>query len=877
MASLSNPTALMKTAAAAVTAGGLRAPMPGAAPGAGALAVGPANPQMQTPEDQWMQLNISKEDIDQTVEIVTLYRGQWAANRLGLMRTWMRSNFFYRGIQVIDWFENAAGGGSWVDSLAWYSGSDKVKDGESTGLERFQHPLTLMLGTTFVANMSREVPLSVVKPEDARVLADLETAEEAETAIAIVQRRNRARQMTRGKFELLYLYGAYGEYTRATVDPEWGFDTALDIAQIEIDVPARLRCMGCGRETPVAEMPPAGSASSAALPACPGCGAGLGPESYYPAEPTRMALGVAGIRKVPRAMVRQTIHSPLELDADPQAKTLAGTPILAFDMEIDIGEARQMFPAAWDRIQEGAATSTSPNADYERLRRNESNSIGTGYTSDSEQQRPTYSQVWVQPMAYSRKGDKEYAARMAKAAPDGLKLTMLGAEVVGVKRAVLTREWSWGRLRDNCGLYPQAIAENVVSFNERFNNAMALYDDYMQRAAPGLNLVDAAMIDTDKWKGNNLAPATVVPVPTKFGALQKTLAEAFLHFDIPINPALALYPQMLWTFAQLLNGLPVQLAGAGTNEDVETYGGQNLQQGQAQLCLTPYWENVKVEQAEADRNAIECLQGLMGSGAVGEIWETVRDAASGYRNNSVNPARMRGRVLVDPDEEQAIPLLPDELYKNFNTLMAELTQGNPAAQRIFDVPANQETIGKALYPGVVSPVAAQRLQTLKDLNTLMEAGAKGQAEPMMRPDGSVGMKLPVEPSIVWDYGIVIPTLGEYMIENAELRIKNPMGWSYCEQYLGACQEMQAQQGMRKAALELKVKAAGAPPPQGPDPAAQAELRELIQAAQQAIPLLLKIGAMDPALTKSTETAQVQALKEIVDTTVDAAKLAAGGK
>lgn len=869
-----------------MTQGGARSPMPGAAPGAGDLAVGPSNPQMETPEDQWMQLDISPEDIDQTKEIVTLYRGQWAANRLGLIRTWMRSNFFYRGIQVIDWFENA-GGGNWVDSLAWYSGSDKVRDGESTGLERFQHPLTLMLGTTFVANMSREVPLSVIKPEDARVLADLATADEAETAIAIVQRRNRARQMTRSKFELLYLYGSYGEYTRATIEPEWGYDTALDIAQIEIDVPARMRCMQCGKETPVAElangtagMTAAGADQAAgALPKCPGpnCGAPLGPESYYPAEPPRLTMGVAGIRKVPRAMVRQTLHSPLELDADPQAKTLAGTPILAFDMEIDIGEAREMFPEAWDKIREGAAASTSPNADYERLRRNESNSIGTGYTSDSEQQRPTYSQVWVQPIAYNRKGDKEYAARMKAAAPDGLKLTMLGGEVVGLKRAVLTSEWSWGRLRDNCGLYPQAIAENVVSFNERFNNAMALYDDYIQRAAPGLNVVDAAMIDTDKWKGNNLAPATVVPVPTKFGALQKSLSEAFLHFDIPINPAVALYPQMLWTFAQLLNGLPIQLAGAGTNDDVDTYGGQNLQQGQAQLCLAPYWESVKAEQAAADKNAIECLQGLMGCGAIGELWETVKDTASGYRNNSVNPAKMRGRVLVDPDEEQAIPLLPDELYKNFNTLMTELTQGNPAAQRIFDVPANQETIGKALYPGVVSPVAAQRLQTLKDLNTLMEAGAKGQVEPQMHPDGSVAMKLPVEPSIVWDYGVVIPTITEYMIENAEFRIKNPMGWSYSEQYLGACQDMQAQQGMRKAALELKVKAAGSPPPQGPDPTVAAEMKALMSQAVPAIRRLAELMAMDPSLTKETMTGQVQAAREIVDTTVDAAKLAAGGK
>ena len=45
----------------------------------------------------------------------------------------------------------------------------------------------------------------------------------------------------------------------------------------------------------------------------------------------------------------------------------------------------------------------------------------------------------------------------------------------------------------------------------------------------------------------------------------------------------------------------------------------------------------------------------------------------------------------------------------------------------------------------------------------------------------------------------------------------------------------------------------------------------------AIRRLAELMAMDPSLTKETMTGQVQAAREIVDTTVDAAKLAAGGK
>ena len=42
--------------------------------------------------------------------------------------------------------------------------------------------------------------------------------------------------------------------------------------------------------------------------------------------------------------------------------------------------------------------------------------------------------------------------------------------------------------------------------------AMALYDDYIQRAAPGLNVVDAAMIDTDHWDTRDFTPEQIAVV-----------------------------------------------------------------------------------------------------------------------------------------------------------------------------------------------------------------------------------------------------------------------------------------------------------------------------------------------------------------------------
>ena len=73
---------------------------------------------------------------------------------------------------------------------------------------------------------------------------------------------------------------------------------------------------------------------------------------------------------------------------------------------------------------------------------------------------------------------------------------------------------------------------------------------------------------------------------------------------------------MLLTFCELILGIPRQLSGNGTQHDVETLGGQQLQLDRSATVLKPYWENVQDEHARASQNAIECLQALMKAGGI---------------------------------------------------------------------------------------------------------------------------------------------------------------------------------------------------------------------------------------------------------------------
>ena len=353
--------------------------------------------------------------------------------------------------------------------------SNESQDGDDTYLERRQFNITKMLGTAFVGTMSRSVPPTAIVPENADIEADVTTATAGQEAISIIERMNDIDGLVRGENTMLYNYGMYAKRTHVVIDGNWaGWDKVPDIQPVTTMLPNRYHCSRCGEDTPADEQggasnqiaqqgsegnsqtdgqdfsgtgnsgrlrPPSAMATPNGAINCIGCGAPLGSADFYPAESLTQDVTVGTKRKA-RAMVKWTIHSPLEFDADPQAKKVKNSPVVALDREVDVGWARRTFSGMRDKIKQGMSTSTTPNAEYERMRRNESYSPGYAFTTDSFLEKCTYSEVWIQPDAYYRDQCDEkdqsgltFSERMMKAGPDGLRLQMIGKEVVGVQPA----------------------------------------------------------------------------------------------------------------------------------------------------------------------------------------------------------------------------------------------------------------------------------------------------------------------------------------------------------------------------------------------------------------------------------------------------------
>jgi hypothetical protein len=813
------------------------------------------NPQTTPPDEKQAMEGFNEDDKEKLVQTVTAYRTQWAPDRILRFANWQLNGMFYRGQQIVAWDPQSQ---NYFDCVAWFRQEGKAAAGQEIGSENYINNITQMLGTGFVATMSRGIPPTVIRPENAQILADVTTAKASQDAISIIERMNHIREMVREQNTLLFLYGVYFKYTRFVLDGNRnGWHEDPDYGEIQVQKPDRLRCHNCGTETPLDGMK---------RPDCPSCDTEMGQANFQPAE-TSTQIGFKGMKKSPKGMVRWTVHGPMEVDVDPQAKSLNDTPLLVLDQEIDIGEARVTFPTMWSKIEPGQESPTTPNSSYERLLRNNQYSYGgSSYTSDIENQRPTYSQAWLTPKSYGRIGDEEFAARMKQLAPDGLKLSMVGPDVVDIRPAVLIKEWSACKLHQTFGLYSPSIADNVVPFNRRFNDTMQRIDDHIQRCSAGIVLGDASRLDRKQIAGKIMESGVINWVSTKMNGQKVPLSEMLHQFQFQIDQEIMTYPNMLLNFTELISGVVPQTFGAGTQDGIETAKGQAQALSTAQGRLNIFFDNEKEEHSVASQNAIECLQANMTE----DIYEVIQEQGSEFRNQYVHLSEMQGRVKVYPDLDQGLPQSPEEVRATFQDLIKQASEGSAIAVKILDeVPNQQQAMAAIGTPDMVVPGYAQTAQTEQDINTLMSNPMVPTTNPQT---GQVSQQLPALPEMyATDYDELYKTVKLFKQKNRDFQKKNPQGWARVTAYVKAAQDMEMQEAIEKTQRMQKVHQAGAPPSPEQNPAVQQAQQELLKDASAMVDRLDQI-AMQPPLPKGTSlTPQVQAASKIVSAALDAQK------
>jgi len=480
------------------------------------------------------------------------------------------------------------------------------------------------------------------------------------------------------------------------------------------------------------------------------------------------------------------------------------------------------------------------------------------------------------PSSYGRIGDKDFAAWMNQNFPDGAKITLIGELVADVRKANLPKEWTACLLHKNVGMYPPSIADNVVPFNIRLNDAMDMIDDWIERCAAGMTIYDSNKIDRREMAGRVMSPGVLNGIQTKGSGIDKPLTDSLMQFKFALDPQVFTYPNMLITMCELISGVTPQTFGGGGQEGIETKGGQEQALNTALGKLNIFWKKVKREHARAAQNALESLQKLMKAGAVGELFDVIQANGSEFRNNYVNWEKMQGHIKVYEDTDQGLPQTPEQIRETTMNIVKMASEKNPIAMEIMDCVPNQESAIAILgTPDMVLPQAAQRARTLQAINTLMENDYIAVQDPQT---GQQVNQLPVMPEKnVEDFPVLRDTMRLFWQENGDYKKSNPGGWQRTQEYYEAALNLEAETAAEEAQRQSKVKMAGMPPPPAPDPKEQQVLQLLTQDGAQAVQRLQELSEMPPQPPGVNITPQVSAANDIAKAALDAQKAAKAGK
>ncbi|MFL6427894.1 MAG: hypothetical protein ACJ71S_06590 [Acidobacteriaceae bacterium] len=804
----------------------------------------PSDPMRGTADEPQNSGGLAPEDQTRLMDLVRRYKTQWQQDRMSIVMRCMENMEFFKGNQYISFdplnFQ-------YFDTMNWAANNAHAEDSDDDDLYQYCNNFYQMLCTGFIAALSPQLPKATVLPEDAEDLTDVTTAKAAETLIEIIQRQNKAMSLLKQQLFYMFNCGAIFRHTRYVVDSDRSGTRKEPVYGM---VPTTLQderyhCFNCGADVPADSM--AGMISQA----CPKCGAPLGPESYYPAE-TGQSVGQVGEEELPNGMVAQTIYSPLEVDCDPQARSLRQTPLLSLSVEVHLGALRASYPQMYSQILPTSSDLTGQGDSMDRTARQMVKSPSGSYGGQMQEVRPTLDRTWIQPFAFGLEDDEEFATRMTKSFPKGVLLVTTGDTFLEAREAKLTSEWTWAGTHEGLGLYPPAPGDIITPFQKRYNNACAILDDFMERCSAGVTLGDTNKIDAKSLNGKPLLPGVINGVKLKQGA---NLEQALYQFKFQLEAEMAAYLEKMIYNAQMFAGVPPQVYGGAGDPHIETMGGQEQQLQVALGKLNIYWDNLREENAEAAGLAVLCAKNNLTE----DLKQVIQQKGSEYRNNYVRLDDLQGDVAAYPDTDQAFPLSAAELRGRWSELMEQAAKGNPFAVAVLDEPTNQEQAASALgVPGMVIPGSAMRSKVLQDLEQL----AKAEPMPTLGPDGQPTGQM--QPSVtpdreIDDFDELRKTVRQYCQENCDLKQRAPQGWANILAYLTAAIAMQTQFQAEQEQNKAQIAQAGMPPqPQAP-PKPEIPPDEI----SKVVGRLNDLMDLDPAQTKGVIAGQVSAAGQLI--------------
>jgi len=771
-------------------------------------------------------VELTEEEQQQLIQLVRKYRQSWYLRRRMILKRVLKAHEFFKGNQFISFDPDSF---QWFDALEAAFGNMEDSSSEDLQMYQFATNFYQMLAFAFVAALSQQTPKSRFLPDNAEREKDIATAKAASTVQEIIERKNEIKSLLRQLLFELWMSGCYFRHTRYVLDEYKAGTSKKPVLSIssQIIMPARYVCAACGTATPVKSA----KHKSQFIPSPDGqvdtckCGGPLGGKDYYPEERATMPVATQ-YKDVPNGMVMEDIYGPLHVDANPKAQSLAQTPILSLDMEVNVAALREMYPKKWDALRGATGGGVSPENQEEKLGRNMLYSESGSRGQFEMEEEPTYSRTWIQPWAFNGLDKKEDADKFKEKFPKGCLLCNVGETFLQARKAELLKEWTWaGTVKGKFGLFPPAVGDAAIPVQERINDTCNITHEHMDRVGAGMIFYNQSAFDGAAMNGKPLMPGVLNGLVMKRASANIPLRDQLVQIRAELDANMYSYTDKLVFWAQLLVGTPPQIFGGAGDPHVETKGGQEQQLSTAMGKLGLFWDHVREEGAKAAELGVNCAADNMSD----DWFDVVEDPISRQqRNKYVRLDQMQGSIHAYPETDQGFPMTHDEIKAFWEQLIQWASSGkNPYANAMLEEPTNQEQIATWTgVPGLVVPGRAMRAKVLQIIdrlqqeepNVVMQAVPNPPDAPPGTPVRQVQVITPsIEPDIYEDdLDVAVQTTRQWMQEHWEMADTDPMHWQNLKAYLKACVAMGVKQKAMQAQEAAMVQGAAGPQgPQGP--------------------------------------------------------------
>lgn len=768
----------------------------------------PSNPSQATGEQEKPDANgLLKKDRDNLMYIRRTYKERWSSQRRAIVRGILKRMEYVKGNQ----FYSVSPDGVTFQNPFDQSGDGTQQSNDADSIYSYVTNIIQWFERVLVSTLSASVPATRFQPSNAQSDLGNRVAQQASRANAYIERLNDEKALTEQKVSYLSLAGSYFVYTRPMRDSRLSGNqtetlTTEEMQDTEVK-PDRYLCRGCGAETPVQNMLPESQFK------CENCQQPLGEGDFYPSVKVPMPV-VTASQELPAMQPRKSLYHGLHVDAMPSADSENGdplmrTPLLDLSLESDIGALRAMYPNLWKQLENGSDSSGTGEVEQDRTARLQSTSQvesskwnkSTGLMTRG--QMPTYSRTWLQPEAFNILSDQKEAQRLQQLFPDGCCLASWNGNYIDVRAAKLSEEWTWGGTRRGFGLYPPAILQPAMDFQDRINDAGNTESQYYDRmAVPGV-AYDSTAINGKAFAGKYWKPGTFFPIRVKKGdnrTLSNVLWQPTYHMDKGIES----YQQRMVLMVQLIIGITPQMYG-GSQHNIDTAAGQEQALKVASGILWLYWSAIRSECARTAKNAIRCLA----TNATQEVFDVIKGDDNTFENQPIDLEALQNEIDAYPEEEQGFPESREQMADRFEKLILGAVK-NPLIMEMLEPMKNRRMAVRTLLPQDMEiPGEDNRIKVLQDISQLMQGAAMQQVDPATQLPVMVPSVMPDKD--VDDLQVTQDTVKEYVTKNyRELKEQKPQQFANIIAYLKMAMQFQKQIAIENA--PPMPPGAGAPAP-----------------------------------------------------------------